>query len=374
MYAPLPSAHLPAEALVISAGEPAVRMDMHALRGAGVHSLTHKNTLDEALAWLAGRRPANGANAVDIVICSGDLRDASAADFLLALSHSPALRTQPVLVIAVDAASANAFRRAGLPAVERPYSLAVLTQMLHKALSPARRPLASEQIGRLAASAAEVRAVKEKKRRAPKPAPLTVSDYFNAAVQHLRAGELDQAAKGFRDVLSRKPDHVDAELGLAKVYHARNDALQTQAALVRASAACLRRGEKARAAGISALLPAGMRSNIFVHEAYHHLLDTEYGLAAQSFLDAGRENPNIPLHRVIARTCLLTEQPETAMRKTCDALDRRGHKNLATALRRRLLEYAEYEPSGYASWLDKYPRLKDTVEVVSMTARAWKEA
>jgi hypothetical protein len=87
-----------------------------------------------------------------------------------------------------------------------------------------------------------------------------------------------------------------------------------------------------------------------------------------------RKGGDKTLHQLVARACLQTARPEESMARVCDAFERMGHVATAVTLRRRLLGYAPFDRSESASWLDRFPRLKEVLSVASYTAWVWKQA
>ena len=384
MYAPLPSALKPARVLFLSRSEGSVRTDMKTLRSLGVANCAHESLSAKAVTVLreelTRRREELGpeaapANPVDLVICDERLADGPASALLYELSKIPELNAQPVLVIASSSDSASALRAAGVYVLQRPYTPEELRRMMQKAMSPLRRRLSEAAF----AKAAEHKRLSIGPKapatpKAPAPGPATTSDLYQKGLDAMKAGQVRRAEQAFVQVLERQEDHVGAALGLARICRARDDVKAMRGWLVRAAAASMRLGDRQRAAAIAAILPESMRANIFAHEAATHIEQGEYRPAALSFLDAGKERPEIPMHRQIARICLLTPKPEESMNRLCGAFDGLGHKTTAAFLRRRLLDYDPYAARGRPSWLDKYPLLKEAVSVAAYTAWAWKQA
>ncbi|MDR0339400.1 MAG: hypothetical protein LBH65_03885 [Desulfovibrio sp.] len=392
MHNPLPTAFRLKRALVIAGSESSVRTDARALRAMGVGALVHCRETDRALALLekeslAVRRSrktlptplspeSTGLPAsLDVVICDEHCGDTTAFAFAGAMARRRALRVQPLLVLSSSAESAKKLRDAGVTVLERPYAERDLRQALKDAMSPLRRPLNPK-----AFSAPEPEKKNTSAGKKPENVtkggrgPMTTSDWFARGLEHLRGNGHDAAGEAFTRVLERSPDHVGAAVAMARVCRARRDANGTARYLLRAVAASRRAGDRQLADTIAAMLPAVMRDKIFVYEALGRLEEGAYREAASSFLEAVAETPETPLHRIIARACLTTEKPDESMSRLCDALEGLGHKVMARALRRRLLNYQPYVMEERASWLDRFPRLKEAVDVASYTAWAWKQA
>lgn len=380
MYAPLSAALRPVKVLFLSKNESAVRSDVRALKGLGVGTFIYAAGQEELLAFLEQedkekRSGLKGAkDMVDVVLCEDTLHGAPVSVCLYALAQRPALRVKPLLVLAACPQRAAALRKAGVEVLERPYAEQDLRHALQKAMSPLRRLLSPRSFEEAAKSDGLVLAVTKKQPARPaRPGPMTTGDLFNSGMARLKKQEYDGAAKAFEQVLERREDHVGAALGLAKARQGLGDAPGLQRALLRAAAACLRKDDKERATAIAAMLPKGMRDKIFMHEALSRMDEGAYRQAALSFLDARTEQPDTPLHRIIARACLMTAKPEQGMARLCDALDGLGHGLTAKTLRRRLLAYAPYQAQEAPSWLDNYPLLRDVVSVASHTALAWRQ-
>ena len=391
MYAPLPAAVKPVRILFLSREESSVRMDVKSFRALGTTDITHLRDAVSAIAFLqkerkrclfvektTGKRPQ--ANIVDLVVCDELLQDGPASVFLYALAREEGMRSQPVLVLASSAASAKALRAADVYVLERPYSSDDLDRMAQKAMSPMRRLLRGEAFEQAEKKRSLPIRPKEKSvplatdsgASAQKARVLTVSDWYNKGMGHFRVDELREAEQAFLTVLHKQEEHVEAMLGLARVYRAQENAKKAMHCLVRAAACCLRGGERERAEAIAGQLPERMRNDIYLHEAVAGMEDGRYRSAALSLLDASRDGEGRPLHTVVARACLLTEQPDASMENVCDAFERMDHKATAVTLRRRLLTYQPFKEREPSSWLDRFPLLKEAVCVASYTAWAWK--
>lgn len=376
MYAAASSSLLPSRVLFISRGESSVRTDVKALRGLGIGEIKHITDSERAFAHLEQERSAGKGTAqqADLILCDDQLADSPVSVFLFKLSQLSGLRARPVLVISGSSDSARLLRSAGVSVLERPYTPAALERMLQDAISPLRKILRPENFRNV-----ESKGLALTPRAAPKPAPpvhnvLTTTDVYKQGVEHLKKNNIAGAERAFAQVLARKPDHVEACLGMARVQRVKGDTGQMHRRLVQAAATCLRADERTRAATIAAMLPSGMRNNVFIQEAVFLMEENDYRSAARSFLDADRDTADVPLHQLISRSCLKMPKPEDSMHQLCDGLEAIGHKTTASVLRRRLLKYPEFVPTDRSTWLDKHPALKEAVNVVSYSTWAWKQA
>lgn len=369
---------MPSRLLFLCRSESAVRMDAKSLRGLGVASLSYASSSADALKFLEKSAMAVSAGfppALDIIVCDEQMADMPVSAFLYSLTGHAPLKGVPLLMLASGAKSADLYRQAGLCALERPYTPDQLAAALKEAMSSSSRPLCAQAFN----EAGENGLCLIAKERAPKAAalkePVTTTDLYKQGMALLKEQEYAAARELFLQVLDRQEDHLEACLALARTYQAEHNTGEVQGALLRAAAVCLRKKDQNRANHIASMLPVGMRNNIFAHEALVRMRAGEYRAAALSFLEAGRQRPDQPLHSLIARACLLTTKPEKYMSKICEALEGLGHKLTATALRRRLLEYPEFRGAvGRSSWLDRHPKLKEAVSVASYAAWAWKQA
>ena len=390
MYTPLPSAAKPAQVLFLSRSESSVRMDVKSLRGIGTKAYTHLADAEAAITFLqAGRERAHAIeklsgkpsfnNVVDLVVCDEYLQDGPASVFLYALSDEEGLRSQPVLVLTGSASSASALRAADVYVLERPYSMSDLERMAHKAMSPMRRLLRRESFEK-AAEKRNLPILPKKKTPAGKAAdagdasekkPLTVSDWYAKGLEHLKDGALPDAEGAFLQVLDKQENHLEAALGLARVHRAGGDTKRAQRYLLKAAASCLRQGDAERAGVIAGQLPERMRTDIYASEAVACLEEGRYRAAAAGFMDAAREGGDKPLHRIVARACLMTARPDESMEKICGAFETLGNTATATTLRRRLLSYKPFAERERGTWLDRFPLIKEAVSVANYTAWAW---
>ncbi|MDR3175361.1 MAG: hypothetical protein LBU06_02375 [Desulfovibrio sp.] len=396
MYSPPPKAQGLETALVIARSESAVRMDVKILRAVGAKRLAYAHTQAEAFQILDKERTARAdllrkagelgeaaINAFDLTLCDDTAGDRPVLDFLQELSLDARFNAQPLLVLTGDAQTFATLRAAGMAVLLRPYSADQMREAAQKAANPLRPPLRPET---LTTAAAKTRVQKENaapskpaaeekvKSRRPLQSILLTSELFNRGRARLLAGDAGAAEQLFLQVLQRQSEHTGACMGLARVCRIRGDEDGMHKWLVRAAATCLRAGDKERLARIAELLPAGLRKNIFVHEAIGRVRDGAYREAALSFLDAEKIAGDIPLHRLVARACLMGAHPESDIRRLCDALQSLGYKDEAQALRKRLLDYKPFETGQSASWMDSFPLLKDAVHVASYTLWAWKQA
>jgi tetratricopeptide (TPR) repeat protein len=366
--------------------EEAVRTDAKSLRALGLRTVSYITDAAALLRFLeseANRLESAEASppddfrrllqVTDAIICEENLGDLPASVLLYALSRRPALAAKPVLLLAAGASLAEAWRTAKVPVLHRPYTQARLEETLRDVLASDAPALNPEALEKAEAKGLVIR-LKPRPAKAP-AAPLTTTDWHRRGLDLLRAGNYAEARQVFLVVLARQEEHLEACLALARACQAEQDRAGALGALIRAADICQRKGDTLRAGRIAARLPRGMRDNIYVHEALVRMGEGAYKAAALSFLDAGRERPDMPLHRIIARACLMTAAPEDHMRQLCRAYESLGRKHMAAALRRRLLEYPEFHAyAGPPSWLDRHPRLKEAVCVASYTAWAWKEA
>lgn len=396
MYPPLYAALRPARVLFLCNEESSVRSDVRLMRGLGVSDILFSDHPRKALALLEdealhisrGELPAQ--QRLDLVVCDERIHGLPAAAFIHALAQHSALRIKPLLVLAASASAAAALRAAGIQVLERPYAEQALREAMQKAMSPLRQVLKEADTAKLdgagqspsgpgACGTAKSAGPEQKsgansdKAPARPKGPLTTTDRYQSAMSLLKQSAFVEAAALFSQVLHSNEDHVGAALALAKCRQALGDDKGMQFFLLRAAAACLRTNEKERAEAIAAMLPVGMRDKIYMHEALARMEQGEYREAALGFLDAAKEAPGQPLHKVIARACLLSRAPDADMSRLCDAFGRLGYDSTARSLRRRLLAYEPYAAPEAASWLDRFPLLQDVVQVASHTALAWRQ-
>lgn len=378
MNASTNATHTPSRLLFLCRGESAVRTDAKSLRALGATDISFASGPADALRLLenngGGAVPGFSA-AMDAVICDEQMEDMPVSVFLYTLAGHASLCDIPVLVIASGPKSAALYRAAGICVLERPYTSGQLEEALREATSPWRPSLSQAAFENAGEKGLSLTARERTAKATTVKAPLTTSDLYKSGMSLLKKKEYTAARELFLQVLERKEDHLEACLALARICQVEHDTSGVQGWLVRAAAACMRNNDYNRATHIASMLPVGMRGNIFASEALVRMRGGEYRAAAQSFIEAARQRPDLPLHTQIARACLLTARPEVFMDKICEAFAGLGHKLTATALRRRLLEYPEFRgSSGHSRWLDRYPRLKEAVSVASYAAWAWKQA
>jgi len=379
-------------------------MDVKALRAIGMKECIHLADASSAIAFL--RKEAEGGkiasvssaslirspgrssgNAVDLVVCDESLRDGPVSAFLTTFARERNLRAKPVLVLAGAAASAGELRAAGLSVLQRPYSRNDLEGMIQKAMSPMRPPLRYDVFARKKEAsakeasgagsvgiAAAVMTPSDAPGKKKKGGPFTIMDWYDKGIAHLKAGELPDAERAFMRVLDGQEDHPEAALGLARLHHATGNEERMRRYLLKAAISCLRQGDALRADIIAGRLPERLGKNLYISEAVACLEEGRCKAAAVAFLDAARERADKPLHQLVARACLQTPRPDESMAKVCDAFERMGHVGTATSLRRRLLHYRPFDGCEPASWLDRFPRLKEAVYVANHTVQVWREA
>ena len=387
MYAPVTLTTVPLQVVFLSRSESSVRTDSKALRELGVSGITHLRDSAEALAFLEKKFKATQSSAIaatgeksaeqlaTLVLCDEHLADIPASVFLYTLAGHPELHRQPAMILTSSTESSRRLRPSGVYLLERPYMIRDMARMILKAVSPMRRLLRRTDFESASAQTGILLQPRQRKVKSAVTAPVTTSDWFEKGMACLRDNRLREAEAAFLRVLDRQEEHIDAALGLAKVYGLQGDETGMRRGLLRAAAASLRNNKHDRAAQISALLPTEMRDNIFLHEALSRMAEGEFKAAALGFLDAGKDSGGVPLHYIISRACQLTPSPEDCMRKLCDALTGMGYRSTAERLRQRLLNYPEFEPGQEPpTWLDAYPKVKEAVDVASYTAWAWKHA
>jgi hypothetical protein len=388
VYNLLPANTIPRRVVAVSRNEAAMRTDRKALRALGAREiiwpgeaagvadfLEKKRALEiEALSRQGKQYDARRiVNAADLVIFDEQAGALPVTAILYEMSARTALRTQPHLILTSTAKAAADLRAAGLHALARPYSPDELRAAVRKAMSPLRRiPRPEDFVPFVAESEAALREKRRAAARKQSDTP-TTSELFNLGLGRLKGNDAGDAERLFLEVLRRQKEHVGAALGMARICRSRDDGPATRKWLARAAAACLRNNDRQRAEYVAAMLPAGIRNNIFLHEAVGHMLDGEFREAARSFLDAEKTAGDMPLHRLVARGCLLTGRPEENMRMVCNALQKQGRGDEALSLRRRLLEYemrAEEEDDEPA----RFPLLAEVLSAASFAVRAWKSA
>jgi hypothetical protein len=434
VYNRLPANTIPRRVLAVAGNEAAMRADVKILRTLGAREITCLNEASGIVGFLekqhaleieALRRQGKTVdakrvvNAVDLVLCDEQPAGTSATAILHEIFTRPALRTQPYLILCPTAAGAARLRAAGLHVLERPYSPDGMCDAVRKAMSPLRRLSRPEDFPALAAGPARTlpgaarsgpgdpvgnaaALPSSPKRRRPAAARNhdgmpTTTELFNRGLGSLKDGDADGAERCFLEVLRRQREHAGAALGMARLCRARNDGEGTRKWLVRAAAAVRRDNgrrsggtispaipgpsgmkaggvlEEERMENIADMLPVGIRDNIFLHEAVGYMLDGAFREAAQSFIDAEKVAGDAPLHRLVARGCLLTGRPEENMRRVCDALLKMGRREEAPALRRRLLDYTPWSTRRDAR-PPRFPLLAEALRVASFAVWAWKRA
>jgi CheY-like chemotaxis protein len=398
--------------LAAAGNEAALRLDIKALRAFGAREITCLNEAAAAADFLEQQRALEREsflrqgkvvdakriiNGVDLVICDEQAGGLTAEAVLHEIFTRPELRTQPYLILSSTAAGAARLRAAGLHVLERPYSPNGLCDAVRKAMSPLRRIAPPQDFLSLAArragsrpnpvfirngttgsaqgmSALPTPPAKRRQTTMKKQADApTTSELFNRGLERLKDGDADGAEQGFLEVLRRQKEHVGAALGMARLCRARGNGESTRRWLVRAAAAARRGKDDERLDHIEAMLPSGIRNNIFLHEAVGHMLDGAYREAVHSFLDAEKAAEDMPLHRLVARGCLLTGHPEENMGRVCDALLKLGRKDEALHLRRRLLDYTPYDVER-ENRPPMFPVLAEALHAASFAVWAWKRA
>jgi hypothetical protein len=376
--------------LVVAGSNAAARTDIKALRTLGAREITclceayavpdfleKKRGGNDTPSPRQGKIPDTGtaAKATDLMLCDEQAAGLSAPALIHALYMRPGLDVPPHLILTSTTTVAARLRAAGLHALERPCSLYGLRAAVLKAVSPLRRVLRPEDFAALAASGGPT--VKKREAAAARKQndpPATTSDIFNQGLGRLKSGDNAGAEKLFLEVLHRQKEHIGAALGMARICRSGDDDAGKRKWLVRASASCLRNGDMGRMEHIAEMLPRGMRNNVFLHEAVGHMFDGDYREAALSFLDAEKAAEDVPLHRLVARACLMTGCPEESMRRICDAVLKLGHRDKAPALRRRLLEYGPRNAEDDDSRPARFPLLTEALSAASFAVWAWKRA
>ncbi len=351
--------------LFLARGEGAVRTELAALRRLGTAPIAVLGSLHLLLAHLADPSKPQP----DLILCDEHAGDTSLGYALAALYLERGTRP-PMLVFPSRPKTVAHLQAAGIPMLERPYTLEALCEAL----------LAASQSKGTSCPALLPQ---------PKPAvrslrkPMSVADMHVEAMKLLQRGEVDAAAHKFELALARTPGYVPALLGLAKTCRMRNDPKGMERALLRAYTSALRAGDTAMAENVAANLPQRLlQGNVFSHEAISYLEEGNPTEAARSLLEAARHQQKTQGHRdpqlfngLVAQACQFTPSPQESLEMLCTGLERLGRNAIAQAVRARLLHgvpTVEYAPP--ARWLDNYPRLRDFVDVARYTAAVWRSA
>ena len=351
--------------LFLARGEGAVRTEIAALRRLGTAPIAVLGSLHLLLTHLADPSKPQP----DLILCDEHAGDTSLGYALAALYLERSTRP-PVLVFPSRPKTVAHLQGAGIPMLERPYTLEALCEAL----------LAASQSKGSSCPALLPQ---------PKPAtrslrkPMTVADMHVEAMKLLQRGEVDAAAHKFELALARTPGYVPALLGLAKTCRMRNDHKGMERALLRAYTSALRAGDTPMAENVAANMPQRLlQGNVFSHEAISYLEEGNPTEAARSFLEAARHQQQVEGHggpqlfnQLVARACQFTPNPQESLEMLCTGLERLGRTTMAQAVRSRLLHgvpTVEYAPP--ARWLDNYPRLRDVVDVARYTVSIWRSA
>lgn len=369
----------PANVLILSQGESSVRIETSTLRTLGISAISHCCSSAGALAFLDSLFTAPATLAenttkktlLDLIICDERFDNRLIFNFLLTIARNPLYANIPLLIVAGSNATLEAAKHCSISVIARPYTQKGLHNAITKALSLSCSPLTIAKLTTYCQGTKKT----VKPATSPRGGILTTSDVMKRGHSRMHQRKYDEAEQEFLEVLRRQEDHLEANLALAKIYRARGNAPATNNFLLHAAATCHRKKEFKQAAAIRALLPEKMRhGGVFQQEALASLRIGDYKNAALGFLEHYAENPEQPLYAVIARACQMTRTPQECLTIICATYDQMGKKELAENLRRRLLaDHGSAIPSP-RSWLDKFPRLRDIVNVASYTAWIWKQA
>lgn len=393
MQAPYYSALIPTHVLLLSDEEEGMKIEINTLQSLGSSSLVHSASEQEALVFLrkkisapqpfsasaipASSKSTNPFRKLDVLVCSDFLGGCSIAFFLRKMAAEPALAQVPVLVAASTEAIAKSLRACGVAAIARPYSIQNFSEATTKAMSPMRQALSLARLD--AFCQAEEKKPTRNQWRSLRETRASLG-LVEEGVRRMQAKDFLGAEKIFIAILQQEDDCVEACLNMARIARARGDRERTTAFLVRAAAECKIHRRYRHAEAIRALLPkAILESGIYLAEANRQMHQKKFKKAALNFLEHSRERTDQPLYAIVARATQLTDAPVENLTRLCEAYAVLGYAEIAQKLRNRLLsmrrahtaEEAEFDES---SWLDKFPLLRDVVDIASCTAWAWRRA
>lgn len=374
MNAPAHSAQIAKRVLLIGDTEDSLRTEMQTLSTLGAQFFEYASSIKDAIAKVSNPM-AHPALRYDVVVCGETLAGQSIYLLLQKLSGNKATAHLPVLFMATTPESARMALENGLVAVCRPYSQASFCKKLTRAMSAIRKPLSQQNMDAVCAKLTRHKRLRPVPKTPSGQDVQTTSDVMVEGVRHLRAGNLESAERAFLALTRRSYDNAEAYLGLARVKSQKNEKQAVVGCLIKAAASFKRQGKFDKARAVIQMLPkATQPENVFLQEAGLCLNEGEYREAAFSILEHLYEHAEARLHLVVGRLCQLTEKPDESLKRLCEVYAQLGYTSISQRLYKQLM--AEVTPVQYrkASWLDRYPRLREAIEVASYTTALWRQA
>lgn len=374
MNAPAHSAQVAKRVLLVGDTEDSLRIEMQTLSALGALFFDHASSIKDVIGKVTNPM-AHTALRFDVIVCGETLAGESSYLLLQQLAGNKTTALLPVLFMATTPEGSAMAEENGLVAVCRPYSQASFAESLIRAMSAMRKPLSQKNMDAVCAKLSRHKRVRIAPKRVAAQGVQTTSDVMDEGVNYLRSGDLENAERAFLALTRRSYDNAEAYLGLARVKTQKNEKQAVVGCLIKAAAAFKRQGKFDKARAISKMLPSSSQTEqVFLQEAGVCLRHGEYREAAFSILEHLYEHPEARLHLVVGRLCQLTETPEESLRRLCEVYVQLGYTSISQRLHNQLM--AEVTPLKYrkASWLDRYPRLREAIEVASYTTALWRQA
>ncbi|MDR2826254.1 MAG: hypothetical protein LBV76_05610 [Deltaproteobacteria bacterium] len=202
--------------------------------------------------------------------------------------------------------------------------------------------------------------------------------FTRAGLKLMREGKSAGAEHLLRKALQYDNVDIEAALGLASICKKNGDTQGERRWINRAALISRETRQNERADMLFAHLPKDMAANPYLAEAGSLLLEEAYDEAAEAFVEAAnhhKENnlEEHPLYAMVARACQFTECPEHTLSELCAAYSRIGRPHIASNLYRRLLNETQ-ESTGYVpeSFLARFPKLYEVVEVARFAMQSWR--
>ncbi len=380
-------------ALLLAEDEALVSLDKTLLRQAGIPRLRLASSGRAALAALknsAGEQQ-KGFAASGLIIWHG-LADMSLAAFVKAFREECPHLNPPLLILgAPDQTLAEAV--AGpLAFLPRPYTQIQLGRVLRD-LRRGTAALAGQGPACLPGlsfgkSIALPRTDKHVRERLPDQQTVgagQAAEQENPADKHLKQGlnflrnlRLKEAQAELETALILDPQRLETLLALARLHQQRQEEPSAAGCLLRAVKAYLERGETEKAGLVFARVPRRyVTENPFVPVAEKLLLAGQYKEAISAFLEARKADPQSELHSLMGRACQFTKAPEESLRQLCIALARAGQAESAGHIWRRMVPASQPRqdgPPNVPTWMTRFPRLNEIMQVASYTLQAWRSA
>ncbi len=320
-------------ALILAARQDLAIVDRRALRVCGIRTIRIVTSGIAVARELADNKP-NGA---DVIFCASDAEDMSTEHFVQLIRLHPRLVGFPIVVSVSKhehdiLEKSRGYGYSGL--LLRPYTQAALQDQLQHALrcrTATEKATASLNTADTAAFDTEL----ERLNGLAHPAEQTPETVFAEGLQALRAKRWTEAIPLLQSVLRRRPQHIDAMLGLSIALSAtghtdKSRSMQRNALSLLIASANNNTDALHRAVKIATRFPLSEgQTSPLLEEAARVLPTASSETLCQLFKEGLHHTPNTFPKELLQRSCANARNPEESLQRLAQALNAAGYPEYA---------------------------------------------